>query len=360
MMVEPKRRAGRSTADQKGRVVRPKGDGRRGHVKATTSRRGSRHRGPNPGRRLLTRRALIGGLPLATLAFAIAPLAEPYLSIFQRHRDTLSDWRSWLPTTLPLPRTSGTFRRAREGGGQISLHAGWRLEQTFEALERSAPGIDIRRLQAVARTGQIEGLSEAARAVLSRRPVGASLEGYLFPGTYEVPTTNTSPEDLLRAAIERLAKRFPPSAWSLAERTTGLTRAQLVILASIVERETARPDERGKVAGVYLNRLRQPECLCADPTVQYGLGRPGDWWPLLRARARDLAPESFFNTYTHRGLPPGPICSPGEEALRAAMQPASTDELYFVRNDIANDGSHVFARTLAEHEANRARVQRHS
>lgn len=312
----------------------------------------------------MSRRALIGGLPLAAVAFVAAPLVESHISVsasvLQRYWDAVNRWRSWLANHMPIPRTSGASLRATEGGERVTLHAGWRLEQTFEALQRGAPGLDIRRLQAVARRGQIEGLSEAARAVLSSRLVGASLEGYLFPGTYHLPPTNAPPEDLLREAIEQLAKVFPPGVWSLAERTIGLTRAQVVILASIVERETARPEERSKVAGVYLNRLRQPECLCADPTVQYALGRSGDWWPLLRARARDLAPESFFNTYVHRGLPPGPICSPGEEALRAAMQPSKTDALYFVRNDIANDGSHVFARTLAEHETNRVRFQRHS
>ena len=117
-------------------------------------------------------------------------------------------------------------------------------------------------------------------------------------------------------------------------------------------------EERPRIAAVYLNRIRDKDCLCADPTVQFAIAKPGDWWPQLQDQARNIRPDDPYNTYTHMGLPPGPIASAGAASLKAAADPEKTDYRYFVRDDVKNDGSHVFARTLDEHNRNIQRYQR--
>jgi UPF0755 protein len=127
----------------------------------------------------------------------------------------------------------------------------------------------------------------------------------------------------------------------------GLTVRQAVTLASMVEKETARADERATVSSVYHNRLQRRMLLQCDPTVIYALEQAGTYDGNLRRR--DLSLDSPYNTYRYAGLPPGPIAAPGRAALEAAVRPAETDYLYFVSR---NDGSHVFASTLREHNAN--------
>jgi UPF0755 protein len=132
----------------------------------------------------------------------------------------------------------------------------------------------------------------------------------------------------------------------------GLSVRQLVTLASIVEKETGRPEERTLVAAVYANRLANGMGLQSDPTVIYALQRAGRYTGNLR-RA-DLQFDSPYNTYRYSGLPPGPIAAPGKASLEAAARPADVDYLYFVSR---NDGSHEFARTLAEHNRNVQKFQ---
>src|SRR5262249_58154085 len=125
----------------------------------------------------------------------------------------------------------------------------------------------------------------------------------------------------------------------------GRTLRQVVTLASIVELETARPDERPRVAAVFLNRLQKKMPLQTDPTVIYALRQAGTWDGNIRRD--DLEVDSPYNTYRFPGLPPGPIACPGREAIRAVLEPLPSDDLYFVSRD---DGSHQFSRTLTEHE----------
>ncbi len=132
-----------------------------------------------------------------------------------------------------------------------------------------------------------------------------------------------------------------------AAQALELTPRQAVTLASLVEKETAQPSERPIVAAVYLNRLKIGMGMQADPTVIYALQRAGRYDGNLRRD--DLSFDSPYNTYRYAGLPPGPIASPGLASLQAAVAPAKVDYLYFVSR---NDGSHVFARTLAEHNEN--------
>jgi UPF0755 protein len=141
---------------------------------------------------------------------------------------------------------------------------------------------------------------------------------------------------------------------------TKLTPLEVITLASIVEREAKVPSERATIASVYLNRLQQQMPLQADPTVQYAVAtRDGaaaatyNYWRGLTAD--DLDVSSPYNTYQHMGLPPGPICNPGEASIKAVLQPAKTDYLYFVATTDGS-GTHLFSRTLDEHNANVAKV----
>jgi UPF0755 protein len=192
-------------------------------------------------------------------------------------------------------------------------------------------------------------------------PAGlTSLEGYLFPDTYRLPVPAT-PNDLVRRMLDNFELRVTDDVLAPAQQA-GRGLEQIIIMASIVEREAPLADERPLVASVYWNRV-SGACsdqtggayLQADPTVQYAAGRPGEWWwkpPSVEAYA---AVQSPYNTYLRPGLPPTAIASPGLSAIQAATQPAETQYCFFVA---MGEGAHVFARTLAEHEANIAQYQR--
>jgi peptidoglycan lytic transglycosylase G len=171
------------------------------------------------------------------------------------------------------------------------------------------------------------------------------LEGYLFPETYLL-SRHTDASRLVKLMTDRFEHVFTPELRQAAE-ANGLTVRQAVTLASIVEKEAARPEERPLVAAVYENRLRIRMALQCDPTVIYALERAGKYTGNLRRD--DLAFDSPYNTYRYPGLPPGPIASPGRASLEAVVHPAPVDFLYFVSR---NDGSHEFARTLDEHNRN--------
>ena len=176
-------------------------------------------------------------------------------------------------------------------------------------------------------------------------PAGRDLEGYLFPDTYPLPR-HIDAAKLVRLMVDRFERVFSPEMRRAAD-ARGLSVRQVVTLASIVERETARADERPLVAAVYANRLRIGMALQCDPTVIYALQRAGRFTGNLSRE--DLAFDSPYNTYRHPGLPVGPIAAPGKASLEAAVHPADADYLYFVSR---NDGSHQFARTLDEHHRN--------
>jgi len=176
-------------------------------------------------------------------------------------------------------------------------------------------------------------------------PAAKDLEGYLFPETYALPR-KTDADKLIRMMVARFEHVFTPELRQAAA-SRQLSVRQAVTLASIVERETARAEERPLVAAAFLNRLKLRMPLQTDPTVIYALQRAGAYTGNLRRD--DLAFDSPYNTYRYPGLPPGPIASPGRASLDAAVHPADADFLYFVSR---NDGSHEFARTLDEHNRN--------
>jgi UPF0755 protein len=211
----------------------------------------------------------------------------------------------------------------------IVLVEGWTFRQARQALDAHP---DVRHDTA--------GLSDAE--LMAR--LGASAqrpEGRFFPDTYHF-AKGTSDLEILRQAYRAMDERLA-QAW--AGRASDLplqTPEQALILASIVEKETGRGEDRGAIAAVFLNRLRRGMLLQTDPTVIYGLGERFDG----NLRKRDLQADTPYNTYTRPGLPPTPIALPGLAAIEAVLHPDDTDALYFVAR---GDGSSAFSRSLGEH-----------
>ncbi|GIW05354.1 MAG: aminodeoxychorismate lyase [Dehalococcoidia bacterium] len=236
----------------------------------------------------------------------------------------------------------------------FTVPEGWQVPEVLVALEKQGVGSDAALAAALAQLTT----APPAGSLAAARPAGQSLEGYLFPETYRV-SREVTPAEALNVMLRQLDVAFTPELRA-AVAARGLTPHQALTLASIVEREAVKPEEQPIIAAVFLNRLRLGMPLQADPTVQFALAQD----PVRRARdgywkkdltVQDLAIDSPYNTYRVTGLPPGPICNPGLGALRAVAAPADVDYLYFVARP---DGSHAFARTLAEHNANVARYQR--
>jgi UPF0755 protein len=215
----------------------------------------------------------------------------------------------------------------------VTLVEGWTFRDLRRALENE-PLLD----------GTLAGEDDATVMAALGEP-GQAPEGLFFPDTYLFGKGTTDLE-ILRESRARMNRELE-SAWN--ERAPDLPLAsayEALILASIVEKETALATERARIAGVFVTRLRRGMRLQTDPTVIYGLGPNFDG----NLRRADLARDGPYNTYTRVGLPPTPIALPGAAALRAAVAPDERGELYFVATGLP-DGSHEFSRTLAEHEA---------
>jgi UPF0755 protein len=232
--------------------------------------------------------------------------------------------------------------------GQIYVHTvtvpeGWTMFDIAAELDRQGVCNRADFLTAAHDTSLISDLA----------PSAISLEGFLFPSTYEFTRHATCEQ-----AVKRMVQNFR-AVWETIQPAAAppqgveLDRLQQVTLASLIERETPQADERPLVAGVFYNRLRLGDPLQCDPTVQYAMELAGH--PEKSVHAVDLRIHSPYNTYENRGLPPGPIANPGEASLRAALAPTTTDYLYFVANDT---GGHAFSRTLEEHNRNVARLRR--
>jgi UPF0755 protein len=187
-----------------------------------------------------------------------------------------------------------------------------------------------------------ESVQAAVRdtALLARLDIpNPTLEGYVFPDTYAFPVGTTA-RQAVREMIYSFERRWKPD-WDSSLVDLKINRNDLVTMASIVEREARLPEERPVIAAVYYNRLRKGMLLQADPTIQYALGHH-----VGRVLYKDLAVASPYNTYIHKGLPPGPVASPGAASLAAAANPANVPYLYFVASP---DGHHEFRMTLEEH-----------
>jgi UPF0755 protein len=214
---------------------------------------------------------------------------------------------------------------------QITFPEGYTLKQMAELLEASN----------VVNAESFIATANNPHFVHSLGIPATSLEGYIFPDTYRFER-KLPVETVLRSFVTMFNQHFGPVQEKQA-RELGFTRHQVVILASVVEKETAVAEERPLIAGVFLNRLRKRVRLQSDPTVIYGLRNfDGN---LTRAHLQQDTP---YNTYTRRGLPVGPICNPGAASIQAVLNPTSTSYLYFVAK---KDGTHHFSNTLVEHNA---------
>ena len=177
-------------------------------------------------------------------------------------------------------------------------------------------------------------------ALLARLDVpNKTLEGYLFPDTYAFPLGTTA-RQAVREMVYSFERRWRPD-WDSSATELKINRNDLVTMASIVEKEARVPEERPVIAAVYYNRLKRGMLLQADPTVQYAIGHH-----VGRVLYKDLTIDSPYNTYVHKGLPPGPVASPGAASLAAAANPANVPYLYFVAT---RDGHHEFRMTLEQH-----------
>ena len=283
---------------------------------------------------------------------APGPAAEPVQLVVPRggtaniadalaERGVIRDPRAFLAAAW-LTRDAGALRAA-----EFVFPARASLREVLEVLRRARP---VQRRLTIP-----EGLTARQIATLIERAEGLTgelppfEEGALLPETYAYQWGDT------RAAIVRRADAAMDAAlaeiWAARAPNLPLrTAREALVLASIVERETGKADERARVAGVFINRLRRNMPLQSDPTAAYAAADGGVLdRPLTRA---DLDRDHPFNTYRIRGLPPGPIASPGRDSLRAAVQPEATEFLFFVAD---GNGGHAFARTLDDHNRNVAR-----
>ena len=261
--------------------------------------------------------------------------------------------RTWFKL---LARARGLDRSVQAGAYEFRPgESAWRVLTTLKsgrtaAIRFTAPeGLTLRELAALAQ----ERLGIPAESVLSaaRDPIeiaaleltGRSVEGFLFPETYQIPVASTGRE-LVRIMTRGFLEAWKPE-WDDRLPALGMTREQVVTFASIVEGEARVDAEREIIAGVYHNRLRIGMALQADPTVQYAIElRTGK--SKQRLFEKDYQTPSPYNTYLNPGLPPGPVNSPGLRSIEAALHPADVPFLYFVAGE---GGRHVFSRTYDEH-----------
>ena len=251
-------------------------------------------------------------------------------------------------------RFRGADRQVKSGRYALTPGAPW--SEILDALTRgrvvTVPVTipeGFRITQIAPRIAEVSGVdTDSALATLLQPGVdsaysvpGPGLEGYLFPDTYRF-AAGVSVETVVQAMTQRYRAVWTPERRARLD-SLDMSERDLVTLASIVQAEARREDEMPRIASVYHNRLRLGWLLQADPTVLYALGGPR---PRLLFAAIDSVAESPYNTYRQPGLPPGPIGAPGDAAIEAALHPATEPYLYFVAR---MDGSHVFTRTLSEH-----------
>lgn len=253
----------------------------------------------------------------------------------------------FLNQTMTIPQIAILLTDSRNSSISFRVAEGWRIEEIADAIDQhprfSFSGEDF--LELVGENAPINPELAAQLGI----PVGASLEGFLFPNTY-----NLAPDISAEGLVDVLVNEFLDQTGTqlrIDANADGLSLYDAVIIASIVEREAVWEDEHPLIASVYRNRLDIGMNLDADPTVQYGIqGARGRWWPqITQADYRNI--DSPYNTYIYAGLPPGPIANPSISAIRAAVYPAESAYFYFrARCDGSN--YHAFATTFEEHLAN--------
>ena len=257
-----------------------------------------------------------------------------------------------LSQTMNMREVAQALQQALEAEALVTIPEGFRAEEIAERLAANNV-MEVERFLAAVR--QPRALSIFADYdFLQDLPPDSSLEGFLFPDTYRFPIFASTPELIIAPFLDNFVRRVGTEG--LAGGRSGLRGRDLINLAAIVEREAVQSDERPLIASVYINRLNNacPDVggryLQADPTVQYARGIPGNWWWKPASVEEYSQIQSPFNTYLNQGLPPAPIANPGLNAIEAAQNPAQTAYCFFLGT--GEDGRHVFAQTLAEHQQN--------
>lgn len=258
-----------------------------------------------------------------------------------------------LSETMTMPEVAEALQTALFEEAVVTIPEGFRAEEIAERLAE-ANIIEPDRFLAAVRTPRSLAIFDDYD-FLQSLPADGTLEGYLFPDTYRFPVFASTPELVLASFLNNFEDKIGEAG--LVGGSSGLSGHDLMTLASIVEREAVQADERPLIAGVYVNRLNGTcvsdvggRYLQADPTVQYARGTVGDWWwepQSIEEYAQVISP---YNTYLNEGLPPNPIANPGVSAVEATRNPDSSAYCFFVAT--GDDGRHVFAQTLAEHEQN--------
>ncbi len=258
---------------------------------------------------------------------------------------------------MSMPEIAESLQRARYEETLVTIPEGMRAEEVAELLDVQGV-MDGSSFLALVQGGSaaVQGLGDYPWLPTTL----TTLEGYLFPDTYRLPVPPTA-ADLVQRMLNNFEERVTEDVLANATRA-GRGLEQVIIMASIVEREAPLADDRPLVSSVYWNRMSGAcagetggSYLQADPTVQYAAGRPGEWWWKPPSVEAYQAIQSPYNTYLRPGLPPAAIASPGLSAIEAAATPAETQYCFFVAT---GDGAHVFAVTYAEHEANVAAYQK--
>jgi len=264
-------------------------------------------------------------------------------------------WHAWHPKPslkageylfdheATLPQIYGRIARGDIYFHEVTIPEGYTMFDIAKAMEDAKLGTAADFLH-IAET-QAQLISDLA-------PQAKSLEGYLFPNTYQFTRTQ-SQEEMIGMMVHQFRQVAQQIGLAAGPDATGTDVNRIVTMASIVEKETAAPDERPRVASVYYNRLRQRMALDADPSVIYAEMLAGTYQGALHHA--DLSVNSPYNTYRFPGLPPGPIGNPGRSALEAALHPDTTNFLYFVAD---GSGHHRFAESLEEHNRNVAAYRR--
>ncbi len=309
-------------------------------------------------------------IPRGTSRWSIAGLLQrnrvihsrlAFLAVSERHHRSALQAGEYMFDKPSTPR--GVFTQI--AGGHIFVHIvvvpeGWTMFDIATELEK----------QHLCTKAEFLSISDNASLVSDIAPHAKSLEGFLFPSTYQF-SRGASPQEMAATMVHEFreewgkieassqqnspamgAKQDPVKPSESAAKLS-LSPDEIVTLASLIERETPQAQERPVVASVFYNRLKLGLPLQCDPTVQYALDLLGK--PAPKVSAEDLHVKSPYNTYLHRGLPPGPIANPGDASLRAALQPAQTHYLYFVAN---GSGGHFFSSTLAQHNRNVQKYKR--
>ncbi|MBU4310888.1 endolytic transglycosylase MltG [bacterium] len=235
-----------------------------------------------------------------------------------------------LSSSMNLSRILSRIKKGETLAHSFTIPEGYNIRQIAQILEEKG----------LAEKERFIELTKDSKLISQFDIPAKSLEGYLFPETYRV-SKGMNEEEIIELMVSQFNKAVSEEDRKGAQEL-GFTFHQIIILASIVEKETSAPEERALISAVFHNRLKAKRPLQADPTVIYALGEAFDG----DLKKEHLRVDSPYNTYRYRGLPPGPIGNPGRKAIQAALYPADVNYLYFVSR---NDGTHAFSSSLEEH-----------